>query len=123
MHQARSARRKLGSWRVRCALADRSASSAKERWRKIYGKDEIVERHRHRYEVNNSLLGRNLRKKVWLSPVAHPGPTAAEPVELPKSVHPWFVGCQFHPEFTSSPRNGHPLFTSFVRAVDCKGGK
>ena len=47
-----------------------------------------------------------------------------EMIELPKSVHPWFVGCQFHPEFTSSPRSGHPLFTSFVRAaIDYKGGK
>jgi CTP synthase len=42
-------------------------------------------------------------------------------IELSAEEHPWFVGCQFHPEFTSSPRNGHPLFTSFVRAaIDCK---
>ena len=91
--------------------------------REIYGKDEIVERHRHRYEVNNSLLG-ELEEKGLVVAGRAPGTDLCEMIELPKSVHPWFVGCQFHPEFTSSPRSGHPLFTSFVRAaIDYKGGK
>ena len=84
--------------------------------REIYGKDEIVERHRHRYEINNNLLGQLEAKGLIVSgraPVTH----LCEMVELPKATHPWFVGCQFHPEFTSSPRTGHPLFTSFVRAA------
>ena len=88
--------------------------------REIYGKAEIVERHRHRYEINNNLLGQLEAKGLIVSgraPVTH----LCEMVELPKATHPWFVGCQFHPEFTSSPRTGHPLFTSFVRAaIDSK---
>jgi CTP synthase len=88
--------------------------------REIYGKAEIVERHRHRYEINNNLLGALEAKGLIVSgraPVNH----LCEIVELPKATHPWFVGCQFHPEFTSSPRTGHPLFTSFVRAaIDSK---
>lgn len=82
----------------------------------IYGKDEIIERHRHRYEVNNTLLG-DLQKKGLIVAGRAPGTDLCEMVELPKSVHPWFVGCQFHPEFTSSPRSGHPLFIAFVRAA------
>ncbi len=87
--------------------------------REIYSKAEIVERHRHRYEVNNTLLGALEDKGLIVSGRA-PGTDLCEMVELPKegpNAHPWFVGCQFHPEFTSSPRNGHPLFTSFVRAA------
>ena len=84
--------------------------------REIYGKDEIVERHRHRYEVNNTLLGGLEQAGLVVSGRA-PVTDLCEMIELPKSVHPWFVGCQFHPEFTSSPRFGHPLFTSFVRAA------
>jgi CTP synthase len=82
----------------------------------IYGKAEVVERHRHRYEVNNTLLG-ELEKEGLVVAGRAPGTNLCEMVELPKSMHPWFVGCQFHPEFTSSPRHGHPLFTSFVRAA------
>ena len=84
--------------------------------REIYGKSEIVERHRHRYEVNNNLLAELESKGLVVSGRA-PGTDLCEMVELPRSVHPWFVGCQFHPEFTSSPRTGHPLFTSFVKAA------
>ncbi|WP_263772707.1 CTP synthase [Propionivibrio soli] len=88
--------------------------------REIYGRNEIVERHRHRYEVNNNLLGELEASGLIVSGRA-PGTELCEMIELPKSEHPWFVGCQFHPEFTSSPRTGHPLFTSFVRAaVDYK---
>jgi len=84
--------------------------------RAIYGSDEIVERHRHRYEVNNTLLDQLEGKGLVVSGRA-PGTDLCEMVELPTDVHPWFVGCQFHPEFTSSPRNGHPLFISFVQAA------
>ncbi len=87
--------------------------------REIYGKDEIVERHRHRYEVNNTLLAALEEKGLIVSGRA-PVTDLCEMVELPKdgaNAHPWFVGCQFHPEFTSSPRTGHPLFTSFVHAA------
>ncbi|MEI7612197.1 MAG: CTP synthase [Betaproteobacteria bacterium] len=84
--------------------------------REIYGKAEIVERHRHRYEVNNTLLG-ELEAKGLVVAGRAPGTDLCEMVELPKATHPWFVGCQFHPEFTSSPRYGHPLFSSFVRAA------
>ena len=91
--------------------------------REIYSKDEIIERHRHRYEVNNRLLSELEEKGLIVSGRA-PGTDLCEMVELPRSTHPWFVGCQFHPEFTSSPRSGHPLFTSFVRAaIDYKGSK
>jgi len=84
--------------------------------REIYGKAEIVERHRHRYEVNNQLLVELEAKGLVVSGRA-PGTDLCEMIELPQAEHPWFVGCQFHPEFTSSPRHGHPLFTSFVKAA------
>ena len=86
------------------------------RARQIYGAPEIVERHRHRYEVNNTLLAQLEAKGLVVAGRA-PGTDLCEMVELPADVHPWFVGCQFHPEFTSTPRNGHPLFTSFVQAA------
>ena len=91
-----------------CKLAEGSLA------REIYGKPEIVERHRHRYEVNNVLLGQLEEKGLKVSGRA-PGTDLCEMIELPD--HPWFVGCQFHPEFTSNPRAGHPLFTAFVRAA------
>ena len=87
--------------------------------RAIYGKAEIIERHRHRYEVNNTLLGALEGSGLVVSGRA-PVTELCEIVELPKegpTAHPWFLGCQFHPEFTSTPRHGHPLFTSFVRAA------
>ena len=81
---------------------------------RIYGTDTIVERHRHRYEVNNELLPQLESAGLTVS-----GSTTfedlCEMIEL--KDHPWFVGCQFHPEFTSTPRKGHPLFTSFIRAA------
>lgn len=80
----------------------------------IYGKDVIVERHRHRFEVNNRYLDQlrqaGLRIGGWSSNDA-----LVEMVELPD--HPWFVACQFHPEFTSTPRDGHPLFLSYIKAA------
>ncbi len=84
--------------------------------RSVYGADSIVERHRHRYEVNNTLLSQLEAKGLVVAGRA-PGTDLCEMVELPASVHPWFVGCQFHPEFTSNPRTGHPLFSAFVRAA------
>ncbi|MGB7534784.1 MAG: CTP synthase [Azonexus sp.] len=84
--------------------------------REIYGAPEITERHRHRYEVNNTLLAQLEEKGLKVAGRA-PGTDLCEMVELPVDVHPWFVGVQFHPEFTSNPRQGHPLFTSFVKAA------
>ncbi|AQQ67144.1 CTP synthetase [Microbulbifer agarilyticus] len=82
--------------------------------REIYGEDVIVERHRHRYEVNNNYVDRlqqaGLKIGGWSA-----DDTLVEMVELPE--HNWFVACQFHPEFTSTPRDGHPLFESFVAAA------
>jgi CTP synthase len=82
--------------------------------REIYGKDEIVERHRHRYEFNN-----NYREPLSAAGMVFSGlsedKSLVEVVELPD--HPWFVACQFHPEFTSTPRDGHPLFSGFVAAA------
>jgi CTP synthase len=82
---------------------------------RIYG-NTVNERHRHRYEVNNRL--RPAIESAGLVVSAEtPHEQLAEIVELPESVHPWFVGVQFHPEFTSTPRQGHPLFISFIRAA------
>jgi CTP synthase len=91
-----------------CHLADGSLAQ------KVYGKPEIIERHRHRYEVNNTLLGQLEARGLKVSGRA-PGTNLCEMVELPD--HPWFVGCQFHPEFTSNPRAGHPLFIAYVSAA------
>ncbi len=84
--------------------------------RQVYGQPEIMERHRHRYEVNNTLLAK-LEEKGLVVAGRAPGTDLCEMVELPQDVHPWFVGCQFHPEFTSNPRTGHPLFKAFVEAA------
>jgi CTP synthase len=87
--------------------------------RQVYGASEITERHRHRYEVNNTLLEKLEEAGLKVSGRA-PGTRLCEMVELPQegpNAHPWFVGCQFHPEFTSNPRKGHPLFTAFVKAA------
>ncbi|WP_300338694.1 CTP synthase [Accumulibacter sp.] len=87
--------------------------------RLIYGRAEITERHRHRYEVNNTLLGKLEESGLVVSGRA-PVTDLCEIVEMPTdgpNAHPWFLGCQFHPEFTSSPRKGHPLFTSLVVAA------
>jgi CTP synthase len=87
--------------------------------RKVYGTDTVVERHRHRYEVNNVYLNRLQQAGLKISGRSEDG-RLCEMVELPRegeNAHPWFIGCQFHPEFTSTPRAGHPLFTDFVRAA------
>jgi CTP synthase len=82
--------------------------------RQIYGKDVITERHRHRYEFNNRYREPLEEKGLILSGISIDG-KLVEVVEI--SGHPWFFGCQFHPEFTSTPRDGHPLFSSFIRAA------
>ena len=82
--------------------------------RKIYGKDVIIERHRHRYEVNNQLIDKIETAGLTISGRSIDG-TLVEMVEI--KDHPWFMACQFHPEFTSSPRDGHPLFESFIKAA------
>ena len=76
----------------------------------IYDAESIYERHRHRYEFNNNYLELLESKGLVFSGFSQDG--LVEMIELPE--HPWFVGTQFHPEFTSSPRDGHPLFTDFV---------
>ncbi len=81
----------------------------------IYGANKIHERHRHRYEVNNSLIDNLVNAGLVVSGTSLGREKLVETVELPN--HPWFFGCQFHPEFTSNPRHGHPLFSSFVNAA------
>ena len=91
-----------------CQLTDDSVV------RKLYGEPVITERHRHRYEVNNMLL-----KQIEAAGLRVAGRSGddqlVEIIEVPN--HPWFVACQFHPEFTSTPRDGHPLFAGFVKAA------
>jgi CTP synthase len=96
-----------------CVLADGSKS------RGLYGKANIVERHRHRYEFNNSYL--DTLQDAGLAVVGRSvDGSLVEMVEIPE--HPWFVACQFHPEFTSTPRDGHPLFSGFISAARAKAG-
>ena len=84
----------------------------------IYGKDTVSERHRHRYEVNNHYVPRLEAAGFVISArtTSESLPEMAE-LDFSKHGHPWFYGCQFHPEFTSTPRDGHPLFTSFIKAA------
>ncbi len=83
------------------------------RTHELYAKDQIVERHRHRYEFNNRY--REILEKCGLVVAGISNDDLVEVIEL--DDHPWFVGCQFHPEFTSSPRDGHPLFSGYVLAA------
>ena len=98
---------RLGS--QECYLSNNSLTSS------LYGKKVILERHRHRYEVNNNYLEQI--ESAGLSIVGKSrDKNLVEVVEL--SEHPWYVGCQFHPEFTSNPRDGHPLFSGFIEAAN-----
>ncbi len=81
----------------------------------IYG-DVVTERHRHRYEANVNYLD-ELRKAGLVISALTQREQLTEIVELPKAVHPWFIGVQFHPEFKSTPWNGHPLFNAFIKAA------
>ncbi len=96
---------RLGAQQVRLA----AGSVARE----LYGRDEIMERHRHRFEFNNNYLEQFRRAGLVFSGLSHDD--LVEIIELP--AHPWFLATQFHPEFTSTPRDGHPLFSGFVRAA------
>ena len=110
--QQRSAESDLGgSMRLgeqRCRLVAGSRSAA------MYGREDILERHRHRYEFNNRYLDQLAAAGLLFAGFSS-AEDLVEIVELPE--HPWFVGCQFHPEFTSTPRQGHPLFIGFVEAA------
>ena len=87
--------------------------------REIYGAPSVEERHRHRYEVNNNYVDqlRDAGMRIGGWSTDH---SLVEMIELPE--HPWFVACQFHPEFTSRPRGGHPLFTSYIEAALAHSG-
>lgn len=91
-----------------CSLTDGSRS------RELYGTDTVYERHRHRYEVNNDYLDRLEQAGLLIAGRSEDG-SLVEMIEIPD--HPWFVASQFHPEFTSSPRDGHSLFTGFIEAA------
>ncbi|MEO7886260.1 MAG: CTP synthetase, partial [Polaromonas sp.] len=82
---------------------------------KIYG-DVVTERHRHRYEANVNYLDALRASGLVISALTQ-REQLTEIVELPQDVHPWFVGVQFHPEFKSTPWNGHPLFNAYIAAV------
>ncbi len=92
------------------AASLRDGSRAEE----VYADREIMERHRHRYEVNNHYVPQLEKCGLAVAGRSEDG-ELVEMIELPD--HPWFVGCQFHPEFTSSPREGHPLFCGFIDAA------
>jgi CTP synthase len=96
-----------------CRLSE--ASKVKE----IYGRAEISERHRHRFEVNNAFRSQLEAAGMLLSGLS-PNGELVELIELPE--HPWFIGCQFHPEYKSRPVSPHPLFASFVAAALRQGG-
>ena len=97
---------RLGAWP--CSLRKGSIV------RKLYGKDDISERHRHRYEVNPDYFD-SLEQAGLKVSGRSPDGKLAEMVEL--AAHPYFVACQFHPEFKSKPLHPHPLFTAFVKAA------
>jgi CTP synthase len=100
---------RLGAWP--CKLAPDSLA------REVYGgADEISERHRHRYEFNPEFR-QALEKEGLIFSGISPDGKFVEIIELPRDVHPWFLGCQFHPEYKSKPLNAHPLFASFVQAA------
>ena len=80
----------------------------------VYGADKVIERHRHRYEFNNHYMEALEQAGLVISGKSADG-NLVEMVELEN--HPWFLACQFHPEFTSTPRDGHPLFTDYIRAA------
>jgi CTP synthase len=92
--------------------------------RELYGKDVVSERHRHRYEFNNRYRTQ-LEDAGLVISAKSMDDLLVEMIELPRSQHPWFLACQAHPEFLSTPRDGHPLFVGFIRAAREKkaGGK
>ncbi len=99
---------RLGAWP--CNLVPNSLAH------EVYGTEGISERHRHRYEFNPEFRETLERSGLIFSGISPDG-KFVEIVELPRDEHPWFLGCQFHPEYKSKPLNAHPLFASFVRAA------
>ena len=93
-----------------CKLAEGTIS------KEAYGQEVIYERHRHRYEFNNDFRELLTSKGLILAGLSPDG-RLVEIVELPKSMHPWFVAVQFHPEFKSRPNRPHPLFREFIKAA------
>ena len=83
---------------------------------RVYGKDVVGERHRHRYEFNNRYRTQ-LEDAGLVVSAKSMDDLLVEMVELPQDRHPWFLACQAHPEFLSTPRGGHPLFIGFIRAA------
>jgi CTP synthase len=97
-----------------CRLATGSKAFA------AYGEKDIFERHRHRYEVNNDYRDQYEKSGMLMAGISPDG-RIVEMIELPE--HPWFVACQFHPEFKSRPNRPHPLFLGFVQAALTKEAK
>ena len=91
-----------------CVLTEGSIARA------VYGEARIKERHRHRFEVNPSYVSELEQAGLRIAGVSK-DQSLVEVIEVVD--HPWFVACQFHPEFTSTPRGGHPLFLNFVKAA------
>jgi CTP synthase len=87
-----------------------------------YGKDKIIERHRHRYEVNPEYVD-EIKKAGLIFSAVSPNGVLMEIAELPKKKHPFFLATQFHPEFQSSLLRPHPLFAAFLKACKLKKNK
>lgn len=98
---------RLGAWPCKTVRGTRL--------RKIYGQEKISERHRHRYEVNNKFREILEKKGMVISGVSPDG-QLVEAIELPKEIHPFFVGTQYHPEYKSRPLEPHPIFVEFIKA-------
>ena len=96
-----------------CVLSDGSVAQ------QVYGKTEISERHRHRYEVNSNWVEKLTDAGLVISG-SSPDGKLVEMVELPSDKHPYFVACQFHPELRARPLEPHPLFVAFLRAAKSK---
>jgi CTP synthase len=110
LHSEKGATMRLGAYP--CTIVEGSFAE------KAYGQKDISERHRHRYEFNNDYRTLFTEKGLLLSGLSPRG-DLVEIVEIPD--HPWFLGCQFHPEFKSRPMNPHPLFKDFIAAAVKQG--
>ena len=100
-----------GTMRLGAQVCDVEEDTLAQR---VYGQSKVIERHRHRYEMNNHFIEALVEHGLIISGRSADG-TLVEMIEL--ADHPWFLGCQFHPEFTSTPRDGHPLFKQFILAA------
>ncbi|HZR77775.1 MAG TPA: gamma-glutamyl-gamma-aminobutyrate hydrolase family protein, partial [Chthoniobacterales bacterium] len=104
--QNKGASMRLGTWPTKIAKGTMAE--------KIYGANDVMERHRHRYEFNMNYRDRMAAKGFIISGTSPDG-TLAELIEL--RDHPYFIGCQYHPEFQSKPNKPHPLFKGFIKAA------